>query len=154
MERLKDPKDAAKYRDLLLTSQQGIDPIIEKKIVDPCLDHQHFGTQQCRGVLQREVNSFEGKVQNAANRYLRHLTDEPLPVILRRLADYLERDYTNAPIHHTALTVDVGKFKRLSAQAQKDLLIAHGVSPDTNALLRAKQARKLIKSGILRMDKK
>ena len=149
--RLKNSNEAAKYRDTLLIEQTNRDPITGSMITDPCLDHQHFGEQHCRQVLQRESNSFEGRVYNSYTRYIKHLTDDPLPVVLRRLADYLERDYSDRPIHHTALAVDVGKFKRLPADVQKQIITTYGLVPGTNVKAREKQARALIISGTLKI---
>lgn len=150
--RLKDSKDAAKYRSELLKEQNGLDPIINKKVIDPVLDHKHFGDQECRAVLDRTVNSFEGKVQNAFNRYIKHLTDEDISTVLRNLADYYERDTSNTPIHHTALTIDVRKFKALPAKQQCEVLESFGVIPESNVKKRSNQARKLIKEGKLDMQ--
>lgn len=150
--RLKDSKDAAKYRSELLKEQNGLDPIINKKVIDPVLDHKHFGDQECRAVLDRTVNSFEGKVQNAFNRYIKHLTDEDISTVLRNLADYYERDTSNTPIHHTALTIDVRKFKALPAKQQCEVLESFGVVPESNVKKRSNQARKLIKEGKLDMQ--
>lgn len=154
--KIKDPKrlhsseEAAIYRAGLLKSQSGIDPIIKKAIKDPVLDHQHFGNQYCRGVLERTVNSFEGKVYNAYQRYVKHHTAETLPNILRNLADYLEADYSANKIHHTAINVDLGKFKSLPATKQRELLIESGVTePGANISTRVKQARMLITQGVL-----
>ncbi len=149
--RLKNSKEAAKYRQELLKSQKGLDPIIKEKVQDPVLDHNHKGEQECRAVLDRTVNSFEGKVQNAFDRYIKHLTDKDLPTVLRNLADYYEQDYTETHIHHTALTVDVKKFKNLPAAQQCSVLESFGVVPESNTAKRANQARKLIKSGDLDM---
>lgn len=149
--RLKDSKDAASYRNELLKKQQNIDPITKEKINDPVLDHQHFGEQRCRSVLERTSNSFEGKVYNSYLRYIKHLTDTPLPDILRNLADYLESDVSQNKIHHTALSVDVNKFKALPADRQREILISFGVQPETNVKKRCNQARKLIKTGQLNM---
>ena len=145
--RLRNAKEAQAHRTAVLLQQNGIDPIINKAITDPCLDHQHFGTQNCRGVLQREVNSFEGKVQNAFNRYIKHLTDESISNVLRRLADYLEHDYSTNPVHHTALTNDVNKFKRLPAQEQRNTLLALQIQPGINTVQRSKQYRDHLKRG-------
>lgn len=152
-DRLKNPKDAATYRNSLLKAQNNIDPIIKEKINkgSEVLDHAHHGEQRCRGVLVREVNSFEGKVQNAFNRYMKHLTDKPLPEILRNLADYLEQDNSTKPIHHTALTIDVKKFSRKPAEEQKQILSSFGLTPESNQKKRAQQARKLIKDGKLKL---
>ncbi|WNA15966.1 DNA endonuclease VII [Xanthomonas phage XaC1] len=149
--RLKNSTEAAKFRNELLKKQKNIDPITKEQIKDPVLDHMHFGKQNCRQVLQREVNSWEGKVQNSFNRYMKHLTDKPLHEVLRNLADYLEKDYSDNPVHHTALSVDVNKFKALSADRQREILIDLGVQPESNGTKRANQARKLIKTGALNM---
>lgn len=153
--RLKDSKDAAKYRNELLKEQNGIDPIIGIKITKPVLDHQHSGNQHCRQVLQNEVNGWEGRVVNSYKRCLGHLTDKPIHEVLRSLADYIERN-GNTPeedqvIHHTALSVDVKKFKALPAKQQIEVLESFGLVAESNVAKRAKQARKLIKEGHLNM---
>lgn len=150
-ERLKNSKEAAIYREQLAKKQGNVDPITKSIITDGCLDHEHYGEQRCRGTLQRESNSFEGRVYNSYLRYVRHLTDLPLPEILRNLADYLEQDTSSNKIHHTALTVDVGKFSRKPADVQKEILEGCGVAPESNSKKRAAQARKLIKEGKLKM---
>lgn len=150
--RLKDSKDAGKYRSELMKVQKGIDPIINKPIKDAVLDHNHSGDQECRAVLERTVNSFEGKIQNAYQRYLKHLTDADLSTILRSLADYYERDTSDMPIHHTALTVDVKRFKALPAKQQIEILEGFGLVAESNAKKRSNQARKLIKEGLLDMQ--
>lgn len=153
--RLKDAKDAAKYRNDLLKKQKGIDPITKEVITKPVLDHYHQGHQHCREVLQNECNAWEGKVTNSFNRYMKHLTDKPLYEVLRNLADYLERTGSipeeEMVIHHTALTVDVKKYKALPAKQQCDILESFGVVPESNVKKRANQARKLIKEGKLDM---
>lgn len=153
--RLKNSAEAAKYRNELLKKQKNIDPIVGIKITKPVLDHYHGGVQHCREVLQNEVNAFEGKVVNSYKRMLNHLTDMPIHEVLRRLADYIERN-ENIPenemiIHHTALTVDVNKFKRLPATQQCEILESFGVVPESNVKKRANQARKIIKEGKLDM---
>lgn len=155
--RLKNPKEAATYRNELLKKQKGIDPIVGIKITKPVLDHQHSGNQHCREVLQNEVNGWEGRVVNSYKRCLGHLTDKPIYEILRNLADYIEKN-ENIPeeeqvIHHTALTVDVKKFKNLPAAQQCSVLESFGILPESNTKKRANQARKLIKSGDLDISK-
>ena len=153
--RLKDSKDAGKYRSELLKEQKGIDPILGIPITKPVLDHQHSGNQHCREVLQNEVNGWEGRVVNSFKRCLGHLTDKPVYEVLRNLADYIERNEKipedEQVIHHTALTIDVKKFKNLPASQQCSILISFGVEPESNSVKRANQARKLIKSGDLNM---
>lgn len=153
--RLKNPTDAAKHRNELLKKQKGIDPIIGINITKPVLDHQHSGNQHCREVLQNEVNGWEGKVVNSYKRFLSHLTDKPIYEVLRNLADYIER-HENTPedeqvIHHTALTIDVKKFKNLPSKEQCSIIESFGLVPGSNNTIRAKQARKLIKDGQLKI---
>lgn len=157
MKRLKNSKEAAKYRNELLKEQNGIDPIIGIKITKPVLDHYHGDNQHCRAVLQNEVNAWEGRVVNSFKRCLGHLTDKPFHEVLRSLADYIE-EHNNTPeekqvIHHTALTVDTNRFKRMPADVQKRILSDLGVEPDSNSAKRSKQARKLIREGILDIKK-
>lgn len=155
--RLKNPKEAAEYRKHLLKEQNNIDPIIKEKITIPVLDHYHENNQHCREVLQNEVNAFEGKVTNSFRRYLNHLTDKPIHEILRNLADYLEKNNSipeeQQVIHHTALTIDVRKFKRLPAIKQNEIISSFGLIPESNSDKRSKQARKLIKDGHLDINK-
>ncbi|AZU98217.1 hypothetical protein BZF66_07060 [Salmonella enterica] len=153
--RLKDSKDAANYRNELLKLQKHIDPIIGIKITKPVLDHYHGGNQHCRQVLQNEVNGWEGRVVNSFKRCLGHLTDKPIYEVLRNLADYIESN-DNIPeseqvIHHTALSVDVKKFKNLPAKQQCEILESFNIIPESNVKKRCNQARKLIKSGELKM---
>ena len=145
--RLKDSKDAGKYRSELLKEQNGLDPIIKKPVKDAVLDHKHYGDQECRAVLERTVNSFEGKVQNAFNRYIKHLTDADISTVLRSLADYYEIDTSHQPIHHTALTIDVKKFKSLPAKQQIEILEGLGLVAESNVKKRGNQIRTQIKLG-------
>ncbi len=147
MTRLKNSKEAGTYRNKLLKEQGGIDPITKEKVKDAVLDHAHFGEQRCRAVLQRECNSWEGKVQNSFNRYMKHLTDKPLAEVLRNLADYLEADNSDKPIHHTALTLDVKKVMRKPANEQKKIIESFGLESGPNAKKRSLQVRKLIREG-------
>lgn len=155
--RLKNSKEAAEHRKTLLKEQGGIDPITGTKITLPVLDHYHHGEQHCRGVLQNETNAWEGKVYNSYRRYIVHQTDKSLPELLRNLADYLETHANTKPedmvIHHTALTMDTNKFKRLNSTEQCRILTALGIEPESNSEKRSKQARKLIRDGKLNMNK-
>lgn len=154
--RLKNPKEAAEYRNSLLKEQNGIDPILGIKITKPVLDHFHGSDQHCREVLQNEVNGWEGRVVNSFKRCLGHLTDKPIHEVLRSLADYLEKHENTPPedmvIHHTALSIDVRKFKNFPAKKQIDILINLGVEPASNSELRSKQIRKFIKDGIFNIN--
>lgn len=155
--RLKNPTEAAAYRKELLKKQKGIDPIIDIPITKPVLDHQHSGNQHCREVLQNEVNGWEGRVVNSYKRCLGHLTDKPIYEVLRNLADYIERNEKTPEdeqvIHHTALSVDVNKFKRMSASKQIEILKSCNIEPESNVKKRCNQIRKLIKDGKIDINK-
>jgi len=60
------------FREELLIRQGGRDPITGLQIKNAVLDHDHV-SGHVRCVLQREVNSFEGKVWNAYKRFIRPL---------------------------------------------------------------------------------
>lgn len=84
-------------REELLDYQGGQDPITGLQITDPVLDHDHdSGVIRC--VLQREVNSFEGKVWNAYKRFIQPLGASYEDVLVN-LAGYRNKDYSNNPIH-------------------------------------------------------
>ncbi len=101
-------KDLKNFRTELLKSQKGKCLITKKKIKPNhvTLDHKHSlkdgivgedGAGLIRGVLDFRANSFEGRVLKLYKRsgLFRVL---PLPLLLRNLADYLERDYL--PVVH------------------------------------------------------
>ena len=97
------PADIRRTREKLLEQQQGLDPILKRKIKpeEGVLDHDHR-SQHCRAVLHRQTNAFEGLVFNAYRRCLEwldrtvdpksHRQYEPIALssVLRNLADYLE----------------------------------------------------------------
>lgn len=147
MRRLKNVKDAKKFREELLLQQNNIDPILNILITRPVLDHQHFPSYNCRGVLQNEVNAFEGKVFNAYRRYLKHLTNTPLVDILKSLILYLEKDNTTMPVHYTAIKDELKPFKKLNAQKQINTLKGLNIAPAGSAKKRLKQMRKVILEG-------
>ncbi len=94
--------DIKPFREKLLKKQRGIDPITGLMITDPVLDHDHAsGAVRC--VLQREVNSGEGKVWNSYKRFIRPL-GVSYDVFLKGLIKYSNTDYSNNPIHPTHKT--------------------------------------------------
>ena len=89
-------KDIKPLRDKLLKEQDNKCCITGKEIENPVLEHHHAkglgGTGNIRGVADREINVFLGKIENSHKRY--KIKTEELPDILRKIADYLERgDY-------------------------------------------------------------
>ena len=85
------------FREELLIQQGGRDPITGLQIKDAVLDHDHV-SGHVRCVLQREVNSFEGKVWNAYKRFIRPLGASYEDVLVILVA-YRNKDYSNNPIH-------------------------------------------------------
>lgn len=115
-------KEIKEFRDEQVKKQNGIDPITKESFKETIAqDHCHF-SQNCRGALNRNSNAFEGLVVNAYNRCLKWLTDVPLPVILRNLADYLEVDYSNNPYHTGWMKRVKTDFNKLSASQMKQVL--------------------------------
>lgn len=116
-------------RKELLESQNNIDLITgqELKYEDSVVDHKHReyagqkigenGAGLIRGVLDRRINAFEGKIFNAYKRYgVDKVADIPLPELLRKVADYLESNTTNYIYPSEApksLTISIMQYKKL-----------------------------------------
>jgi DNA-directed RNA polymerase subunit RPC12/RpoP len=102
--RILTPTELCGKRLELYKKQNKICPVCGKKILfeKSVLDHQHKmlktdelgvnGTGQIRGVLCFQCNSWEGKIFNSLRRYGLHKKNVPMSVLLRNLADYLERE--------------------------------------------------------------
>ena len=101
----KELKDIKKE---LLEEQGYICPISQKPLKmdkEAVVDHKHKlfkdqplgedGAGLIRGILDFRVNAWEGKVFNSFKRLGLHKFDASLPDMLRRLADYLEKETTN-----------------------------------------------------------
>lgn len=131
--------DVAKERKRLYDQQEGIDPIlcVPVKFSESVCDHDH-DTQHTRAALHRQTNAFEGKVVNAYSRCLKWLTDVPLSVILRNLADYLEKDYTKNPHHPGWLKRVEIDFKKLPAAEQAVVLSKMKIEAQPNGDKRVK----------------
>lgn len=138
-------KEVQETRSKLAEEQQGIDPILGVPFPDGklCLDHDH-DKQNIRATLHLQTNAFEGKVTNAYTRCLKWLTDVPLPEILRNLANYLERDYSDNPYHPSCKKVLLTKFRKLNASEQSKVLNRVGVVPGTNAKARESQLKAIL----------
>lgn len=86
-------KDIKPLRKHILRRQKGVCPICKRAVIRPCLDHHHKkrvkGTGLIRGVLCSNCNVFIAKSENNSVRY--GFSNKELPVILRNMADYLEK---------------------------------------------------------------
>lgn len=133
------------YKEEQIKKQNGIDPILGIPFPkgNICQDHDHF-SQHCRGALHFQSNAFEGKVINAYVRCLGWLTEVPLPVILRNLADYLEVDYTSSPYHNGFLKKLKTMFNALNAFQQNKVLEKLGVTQGSNPSKRKELFSKVI----------
>lgn len=147
---LRSPKDVQQVREQLLKEQGGIDAITGLEIPpkQAVLDHCHE-TQHCRSALSLNSNAFEGLVFNAYKRCLSWYVDKPLPEILRRLALYLEKDYTANPYHPGWMKRVKTDFNKLSATQQDKVLVALGGQAKNNQANRKKEFQRLLKNKAL-----
>ena len=96
-------------REELYKEQGNICLILKEHTENQVLDHCHTkGT--CRGVIDREINVFLGKIENNCKRY--KVQPEDLPRILRNIADYLEKDHL--PLIHPTEAPKIPKLKKAS----------------------------------------
>ncbi|MCZ2397842.1 MAG: hypothetical protein LC100_15030 [Chitinophagales bacterium] len=142
------PSDVAKVRKTLFDAQAGFDPILQQQIdiKGAVVDHDHT-SQRVRGVLHRQTNSFEGKVQNAYDRCLKWMSDRTLPDILRSLADYYEdtdRIAHTMPIHPGFLKRLSTDFNGLNEQGKKEVLHHLGQPQGSNGTERKKLFKKAL----------
>ena len=109
------------FREELLIRQGGRDPITGLQIKDAVLDHDHV-SGRVRCVLQREVNSFEGKVWNAYKRFIRPLGASYEDVLIS-IIEYWSKDYSANPMHPKHLTDKdklLRKYKRLLKLSKRE----------------------------------
>ena len=122
---LKDSKEIAALRKEMSEEQGGLDPVLGEPLRKPVLDHDH-ADGHCRGVLSQCVNTWEGYITKYWMKYVAEYTDCSLSEALRRMADYLENDYSDLPFHKNYRD-DMTKFLRrcskatIIARAKKDL---------------------------------
>ena len=133
------------FKEQQIEKQNGIDPILGISFPkgNICQDHDHI-LQNCRGALHFQSNTFEGKVFNAYTRCLGWLTDVPLPIILRNLADYLEVDYSDNPYHNGWMKRVKTMFNALSAKQQNQVLVKLGSAEGTNPAKRKELFSKVV----------
>lgn len=132
-------KDIKRLREKWLKKQDGKDaayPLLNIEIA--ALDHDH-ASGLCRGVLDRDVNQFIGKIESNWKRFVKHKVTD-LPNLLRGIANYLENNMEVEEILHPKSVSDkVRKFSRLNTKEQDDILIDMGVQ---SASLNIKKADK------------
>lgn len=137
-------KENIEWREAKAKKQGGLCKITGLPLIRPVCDHSH-ATGRVRGVLSNEVNLFEGKAVNAWMRHViytlsKELKDEFFYAdCLRRMADYIEADYSKHPFHPSYSKDLVRKFKQLTGVKQS------AISEGSNEAKRVKAFKALIK---------
>lgn len=138
--------DIANEKQRLLKEQRNIDPILKEEIQekDAVCDHCHV-TQHTRAALHRQTNAFEGLVFNAYKRCLEWLTDKPLSEILKNLADYVDKDYSDNPYHNGWVKRVSTEFNKLKEPSKDTVLQSLGQPKGSNS----KQRKELFRKAVL-----
>ena len=137
-------RDIPKYRSRELESQKGIDPITREVITKPTQDHSHV-TGNLRMCLQNESNQFLGRIESFYGRYIKYKKlDITLPEILRNIADYLEKDYSDNAIHPKSITDVCQRFGRMKVEEQNNILFELGLSIEGSKKDKQKRYRKYL----------
>lgn len=140
------------YRDLELKAIKNTCPVLKVKMkrsgaIRPVLDHCHSlpsfsdDPSQCgriRGVISQAANTFLGYVEKYYRKYCEKHTDESLPDILRNLADFLDRDFSENPVHHIEIDKHRKRLSRISTAGLRVMLEKEGVNAgrlDKDALI-------------------
>lgn len=117
------PKSIAAYRDELLSRQGGVCAILGEAIQIPCLDHDHYDGK-CRGVIGPHLNLFEGQIQKLWSKHMEGRTSLTMSEVLRRLADYLEKDHSDMKFHGEV----VAELKRSLKRWTKETIARNGLA--------------------------
>jgi hypothetical protein len=100
------PQQYKKTREDLIDSQDGLCAVLRAPLINPVLDHSHKDCLQegyVRGVLESIVNLVEGHINKLWKKHLEKNTELSLPEFLRNLADYLDKDVSDNPLHYGVL---------------------------------------------------
>jgi len=101
----------------------GNDPVLGKYSKNWVLDHDH-DTGMCRGVIDRDINQFIGKIESAYKRFVRHkIPQTSLGEILVDVAFYLKNDaiYRNV-LHPEGVLKLCRQFSYKNASEQSKIL--------------------------------
>lgn len=144
-ETLYNTSDIARVRQLLLAEQNGLDaltglPIEPGKAV---LDHCHE-SQYVRAVLDRQTNACEGRITNAFNRYLVWTYPHSLPIFLRKMADYLEKEVPKQYVHPKWQKKILTQFNKLKSSEKDEVLCRMDGEESKNDAERRKQFKSKI----------
>ena len=90
------------------------------------VDHCH-NSGMVRGVVSSEGNAFLGKIENAHKRLSKNARGCSLPVVLRSMAMYLEKESTGI-LHPEGFRQLYKRFSRLKKDFQLDILLKLGIN--------------------------
>lgn len=136
-------RDIKNLRNQWLKEDGNIDPVTLLPIQNPTIDHDHQSSY-CRGVLDREANQALGTCESGIKRFLGY-TGIPIPVILRRFADYLENNKSDLQIiHPKSLSLIVKRFGRMKVEDQDRILFDLKLSTEGTKSMKAKRYRKYL----------
>lgn len=90
------------------------------------VDHCH-NSGQVRGVVSSEGNVFLGRIEKAYKRLSKHAKGCSLPVVLRSMAMYLEKESTGV-LHPEGFRQLYKRFSRLNKDFQLDILLKLGIN--------------------------
>lgn len=132
--------DIKKLREEYLNKQNNIDLLTKDDIQKPCLDHDHI-TGFCRAVLDYNSNQFLGKVESAWKRFGYKYSISMLPYVLHNMAEYLEKDYDNNPMHPKHVKILINRFRRRNISEQDTILRNLKIKPKKSKNEKVKQYR-------------
>ncbi|EKT3979538.1 endonuclease VII [Klebsiella aerogenes] len=121
-------KEIPNYKNQLFISQGGLCALTGLALKDSNsshLDHDHILTGpeagRIRGLLCPQANVLEGRIKH---QFKRSGLDGKIDYIdfLKRLIQYLEKDYTSNPVHPQIIPDLKNKFKRMNLSEMKDVL--------------------------------
>lgn len=140
-------KEKKQVKDLLLKEQGNVCFITGTPIAGPnaVLDHRHDDACLVRGVLNRQVNSCVGVIENSWKRYMNWwYTDDTLPDFLRQVANYLEKEEDNRYRHDAWIKRVNIEFNKLNEGSKRAVLRELGQPEGGNATERKKFFQKAV----------
>lgn len=147
MNKILKQKDIRTLRQVWLNYQRGRDAAIPTlEVENATLDHDH-ADGYCRGVLDREVNQFLGKVESAYKRFIRY-KGISLEMALDGIARYIRADFSSNPLHPGHVKTLSRTFNSLPVKAQVIRLKSLGIEPKETKDLRLKQYKKYLLSEV------
>jgi hypothetical protein len=146
--RILKTKELKEYRENKIPKHGVyIDPIVFEQTNNLVVDHDHK-TGFIREVIDREINQYIGKCEQNFVRFIHwKFPSITLPNLLRNIANYLDKDYTNNPYHPNHAKKMQNKFKVLRKEMQDQILQNAGIEAQKTKELNLKEYKKIIKSG-------